>query len=364
MRIAQIAPIWETIPPRFYGGTELVVNLLTEELIRMGHEVVLFAAGGSKTSARLVAGSDFPLRELPEKLPQYADQAHSLYPGSQISAFYELKMLQHVFNMADQFDVIHNHLGFMALPFASLSKTPVVTTLHGAFKTDTLATFCETQFFKSFPTLPMVSISDYQRKPCPNLNYAGTVYHGLDVKKYYPSFTYGDKHYLAFLGRFCEEKGPHHAIRAAKETGWKLIMAGKVDCDDEQQFFKTQIEPHIDGDQIQYIGELDHPRKVALLQNAAATLCPVTWPEPFGLVLIESLACGTPVLAMRHGSIPEIIAHGQTGFVSDTVEELISHIRQIPQIDRRICRSHVETRFSVQRMTSDYVAIYQQLAAA
>jgi glycosyltransferase involved in cell wall biosynthesis len=363
MRIAQLAPLWETVPPRYYGGTELVVHLLTEELVRRGHEVTLFAANPSQTTAKLVACSKVPLRELTKSMPAYNKLNNpSVYPGSQTSIYYELEMMTNVFLQADQFDVIHNHLGFVGLPFARLSSTPMVTTLHGALKPETMLQQIERQFFESFATLPFVSISDEQRRPCPQLNYVGTVYHGLDTSVYNPSYTSTDKTYLAFLGRFCSDKGPHHAIRIARETGLKLIMAGKIDIQDEKAFFEQEIAPYIDGDQITYIGELNHPQKVELLRNAAATLCPVQWPEPFGLVLVESMACGTPVLALRNGSIPEIVSQGKTGFVADTVEELIAYIPEIPDIDRRLCRRHVEQYFSVQRMTQDYLQIYQRLS--
>lgn len=363
MRIAQLAPLWETVPPRSYGGTELVVHLLTEELVKQGHEVVLFAAKASQTSAKLEVCSHYPLRELWEKHPEYImDEQISMYPGSPLSIFSELRLLEKVFSQANCFDVIHNHLGFVTLPFANLVETPVVTTLHGAFQARNLYECREQKYFEEYSNLPFVSISDYQRRPCPQLNYVGTVYHGLDVKRYEPSFTYSDKGYLAFLGRFCKDKGPHHAIKVAKETGWRLIMAGKVDCADEKEFFQNEIVPHIDNDQIQYIGELNHRQKVDLLQGAAATLCPVTWPEPFGLVLIESMACGTPVIALRNGSIPEIIRHGETGFVMDTVEELTQVMGNIGEIDRRVCRHHVESHFSMQQMTNEYLEIYKTLS--
>ncbi len=342
MRIAQIAPLWESVPPKTYGGTELVVHLISEELIRRGHEVTLFASGDSETQGNLCTCVDTSLRNIQDQSPMPP-------------IMYELRLLEQVFSQADQFDVIHNHLGFQALPFACLTQTPVLTTLHGVFEPPPIR-----QFIDYYQDQGFVSISDYQRKPMPGLNYLATVYHGIILDQYLPAYDYTNKNYLAFLGRFSIEKGPHHAIHAAKETGWTLIMAGKVDAVDED-YFKSEIAPHIDGKQIQYIGEVNHLQKVNLLRHAAATLCPVTWPEPFGLVLIESMACGTPVIAMRNGSIPEVIAHGETGYVVDSYEAFVAAIAKIPQIDRRICRDYVESRFSVERMVDDYLALYHSL---
>ncbi len=362
MRIAQLAPLWETIPPVSYGGTELVVSLLTEALVKLGHEVVLFAASPSKTQAEFQACSQYPLRELSSKV-SFLHSPHSVstYPGSSLSVYYELQLLDKVFSQADGFDVIHNHLGFITLPCAGLTKTPVVTTLHGAFRGHTLRDYVEQNYFMSYSHLPFVSISHDQRKLCPTLNYVETIYHGIPIEQYQPSFEHREKGYLAFLGRFCADKGPHHAIRIAKETGWNLIMAGKVDCEDEKNFFEREIEPYVDGHQIQYVGELNHAQKVDLLKNAAATLCPVGWPEPFGLVLIESMACGTPVLALHNGAIPEIVAHEKTGFVMETVDDLVQYVSQIQHLDRRVCRNHVEKHFSVQKMVENYVNTYCRL---
>lgn len=357
MRIAQVAPLWETVPPKSYGGTELVIYLLVEALIQQGHEVTLFAAEGSQTHAKLQACSPCPIRELPSRLNK-VNNASSLYPGGLISIFYEMQLWQNVFNLADQFDIIHNHLGFLIFPFAHYIDTPIVTTLHGEIKTDSVYHWAEKNFLESYTDMPLVSISQAQRESAPHLNYQATVYHGLNVDAYQPSFSGADKDYLVFLGRFCEDKGPHHAIRIAKETGWKLILAGKVDSLEEQVFFEQEIRPHLDQ-QICYIGEVNHPQKVNLLRNARATLCPIQWREPFGLVLIESLACGTPVLALNHGSVPELLVDGKTGFIRNTVEDLIQKVSCLDQIDRHMCRQHVVTHFSVQKMTQSYEDVYQ-----
>lgn len=342
MRIAQIAPLWEPVPPRTYGGSELVVHLLTEELVRLGHEVTLFASGDSVTQARLISTIPRSLRGDAVQMP----------------FFQELRLLEKVFAQSEQFDVIHNHLGPTALPFASLTSVPVVTTLHNALKYKNLQ-----DFFKNYAHLPYVSISHYQQTLCQKLNYISNVYHGINIKQFTPSLTVGDKKYLAFLGRFSAEKGPHHAIRVAKETGWPLIMAGKVEVMDKD-FFKEEIEPQIDGQQIQFIGEVDHLQKVELLRNAAATLFPVTWPEPFGLVLVESLACGTPVLALRDGSIPEILRPGITGFIGESIEDLIEYAGRIGEIDRRVCHYDAAHRFAMERMAQDYLEVYNIIAKA
>jgi glycosyltransferase involved in cell wall biosynthesis len=339
MRIAQVAPLWEPVPPKKYGGTELVVHLLTEELVRLGHDVTLFASGDSITSARLVSATEGGYR----------------LNKMQNCNFHDLRIIEQVMLHSNEFDIIHNHLGPQLFPFASLMAPPLLTTQHNAFKPKSYR-----ECYQLYPRLPIISISDYQRNGCPELHYAATIYHGLALKTFTPSYTYEDKHYLVFLGRFSQEKGPHHAIRVARETGWKLIMAGKIDrCDLE--FYREHVEPQIDGEQIQFVGEVDHAQKVALMRNAAVTLCPITWPEPFGLVIAESMACGTPVLAMRNGSVPELIEHGRSGFIADTVEEMIGHVSRIPEIDRRYCRDYAESRFSVERMTEDYLKVYEWL---
>jgi glycosyltransferase involved in cell wall biosynthesis len=351
MRIAQIAPLWESVPPKTYGGTELVVHLLTEELVRRGHEVTLFASGDSQTAARLHACSRSSLRQM-------QDELHLDKNPLPVVAF-ETRLLEQVFSRADEFEIIHNHMGMEALPMACFTQTPVLSTLHGVFEPPPMR-----EFIQHYRDLPYVSISNFQRRPCPMLNYVATIYHGIPLEHFNPSLTFHDKDYLAFLGRFSLEKGPHHAIRIAKETGWKLVLAGKIDPIDksDQEYFTREIEPHLDGKQIRYIGEVDHKQKVELLRNAAATLCPVTWPEPFGLVLIESMACGTPVFALRNGSIPEVIAHGQAGYVADSVDELVQALANLGQYDRRNCRYYVESRFSVSRMVDDYLKVYKMLA--
>jgi glycosyltransferase involved in cell wall biosynthesis len=348
MRIAQVAPLWESVPPRTYGGSELVVYLLTEELVRRGHEVTLFAAGGTQTSANLVTCCPSPLREMEERIAK--DKTHCTVMS------YELQMLQTVFNRASDFDIIHNHVGFQPLPFAEFVSTPMVTTLHNALEPLPVREL----FFRN-AHLPYISISDYQQQLWPELNYAATIYHGIDLSTFNPSFDHEGKDYLVFLGRLSPEKGPHHAIQAALALDMPLIMAGKIDRVD-RAYYDREIAPLVDGEKIKYIGEVNHAQKVELLRHAAATLCPIEWPEPFGLVMIESMACGTPVFALRDGSVPEVINHGVTGYVANSVQELIDALRQYKRYDRRKVRQMAEQRFSVQRMVDDHLKLYTALA--
>jgi len=339
MRIAQIAPLWERVPPPAYGGIELVVSLLTDELVRRGHEVTLFASGDSITLAKLESVHPRALR---------------LDPSVKEYGIYEMLELSHVYEQAQDFDIIHSHMGCAALPYAKLVKTPTIHTLHGIFTPDNekLFTYAKEQ--------PYVSISDSQREARLGLNCLKTVYNGIDANshKFYPQPD--EPPYLAFLGRMSPEKGPHNAIAIAKAVGLPLKMAGKIDLVD-REYFAQEIEPHIDGSQIQYTGEANHFQKNQLMGRAIATLFPITWREPFGLVMVESLAAGTPVIAMRLGSTPEVIEHGKTGFLCNNVVEGIEAVRRITEIDRHDCRLEVSNRFSVKQMTDSYEAVYQQI---
>lgn len=341
MRIAQVAPLWERVPPPAYGGIELVVSLLSDELVQRGHDVTLFASGDSVTLA---------------KLDSVHPRALRLDPTIKEYSIYEMLQLSQVYERADEFDVIHSHMGCSALPYCKLVKTPTVHTLHGVFTPDNrkMYTYAKRQ--------PYVSISNTQREPGLGLNCVATVYNGIDVSshKFFPQPD--EPAYLAFLGRMSPEKGPHHAISIAKAVGLPLKMAGKVDVVDVE-YFETQIKPHIDGEQIQFLGEANHHQKNNLMGRAVATLFPITWREPFGLVMVESMAAGTPVVAMRLGAAAEVIAHGKTGFLCDTVEECIAATRNVAQIDRLACREHVSNYFSVQQMVNGYEAVYQQALA-
>ncbi len=347
MRIAQIAPLWELVPPRAYGGTELVAHLLTEGLVQRGHEVTLFAVAGSQTSGTLRAYAPQPLRELEETIIK--DKTHCTVMAS------ELNMLGDVFLEAERYDVIHNHMGFQALPFVNFVDTPVVTTLHNALSPEPVREL----FFKNAHQ-HYISISRYQQQLWPELQYAATIYHGIDLTRFAPKFALSGEPYLAFLGRLSPEKGPLQAIQVAQALGMKLLLAGKIDRVD-RTFYESVLASQIDGTQIAYIGELGHTAKVEFLRNAVACMFPVQWAEPFGLVMIEAMACGTPVFALRNGSVPEVIDHGVSGYVADGLEELISAVRNYAHFDRRLVRQKAEERFSAQRMVVEHERLYQRL---
>lgn len=341
MRIAQVAPLWERVPPPGYGGVELVVGLLTDELVRRGHEVTLFATGDSLTLAKLEAVHPQAIR-LDADVREY--QA------------YETLQLGRVYERAQEFDVIHSHMGYPVIPCANLVKTPTVHTLHGTFTPDNEKAFSYGRH-QAF-----VSISDAQRETRLGLNYVATVYNGIDTAAH--EFYAEPDHppYLAFLGRMSPEKGPHLAIEIAKRVGLPLKMAGKIDAVDVD-YFESQIKPHLDSEQVEYLGEAGHLEKNLLFGKALATLFPITWREPFGLVMIESMVAGTPVIAMRMGSTPEVIADGKTGFLCDTVEDCVAAIARLPQIDRQACRDHVEQHFSITSMVDGYEAAYRRVLA-
>ena len=339
MKIAQIAPLWERVPPPAYGGIELVVGLLTDELVRRGHEVTLFASGDSLTLAKLVSVHPRALR---------------LDPTIRDSSIYEFLQLASVYEKAADFDIIHSHMGVATLTSANLVTTPTVHTLHGIFTPD------NEKIFQHCRKQPYIAISNSQREPRLELNYVDTVYNGIDVSSYefYPQPI--EPSYLAFLGRMSPEKGPHLAIEIAQKTGRKLKLAGKVDLID-LEYFDQKIKPYIDGKQIEYLGEANHLQKNALMGGAYATLFPITWREPFGLVMVESMASGTPVIAMRMGSAEEVIGNGKTGFLCDNIEECINSIDKIDSLNRYACRQYVEENFSVRQMTDGYEAVYQKV---
>lgn len=341
MRIAQISSLSERVPPKTYGGTELVVSLLTDELVLRGHNVTLFASGDSITLAKLKSVHPRSLRQ---------DSIVKEY------GVYEALELSQVYGRAREFDIIHSHIGCAALPYAKSVKTPTVHTLHGIFTPDNEKLFAHAKH------QPYISISHSQREPRLGLNYVATVYNGIDVNSYqfYPQPD--ELPYLAFLGRFSPEKGPHHAIEIAKRTGWRLKMAGKVDVVDEG-YFKTEIKPYIDGKQIEFLGEINYTQKNLLLGGAVATLFPITWREPFGLVMVESMACGTPVVAMSIGSTPEVMAHGKSGFLCHTINECVDAVTKISRLDRRTCHQHVKQNFSVKSMVDGYERVYHQTLA-
>ena len=338
MKIAQVAPLWESVPPKLYGGTERIVSYITEELVRMGHDVTLFASGDSETAARLEA---------------VCPQALRLNTGI-FNRDAPMTMLQErSLGATGDFDAIHSHLDFLGFPLARRNPLPVVTTLHGRLDLPELQ-----PVFREYADMPLVSISDAQRQPLPWANWHATIYHGLPRNLY--SFHPQPQQYLAFLGRISPEKRPDHAIELAKRTGIPLRMAAKVDPAD-LQYYLAEIEPLLDHPLIEFIGEISDEEKDNFLGNALALVCPYDWPEPFGLVLIEALACGTPVLAYRRGAIPEIIDNGVTGYVSQNLSEMAEAVGRLSEIDRRRCRGAFEERFTVDRMAHNYVALYKRI---
>ena len=343
MRIAQVAPLWERVPPPAYGGTELVVSRLVDGLVRRGHDVTLFATADSNTLGNLVPGAPNALRIAGVTPNEYN--------------IYDLMQLSRVIEQANQFDIVHFHVDASALPIANLLKVPCVHTIHG------ILTPLVEQLFVQNRHQNFISISNSQRRNDLSLNYVGTVYNGIDPDTYVFHEKPSDPPYLAFLGRMSPEKGPHLAIEIAKRSGWHLKMAGKVDRADVE-FYKTQVEPLIDGEQIVYLGEANHQEKSVIMGGAVATLCPLTWREPFGLVMTESMVCGTPVIAIALGSAPELIVDGKTGFLCKDVDECVAALDRIGEIDRQACRDHVEQNFSSRNMIEGYETIYRNLLDA
>lgn len=340
MRIAQVAPLIESVPPKFYGGTERVVHYLTEELVRRGHEVVLFASGDSSTSACLHPVCECALR---------------LDPGCADAMPYQLILIEKVLQEADSFDLIHFHDGMFHFPSFRRHPTPTLTTLHGRLDIrDYIAVLRE------FSEFPFVSISNSQRVPAPWLNWRGTIYHGLPPDLL--TFHSGPGRYLAFLGRICPEKGPDRAIRIARETGIELKIAAKVDAVD-RDYFEAVIEPMLDTPLVEFVGEISEGEKSAFLGNALALLFPIDWPEPFGLAMIEAMACGTPVVAYRAGSVPEVIDEAESGFVVDDFRAAVLAVDKAARLDRHRVRRVFDTRFTASRMTEDYMTVYQKLLA-
>jgi glycosyltransferase involved in cell wall biosynthesis len=337
MRIAQVAPLIEAVPPQFYGGTERVVSYLTEELVRMGHEVTLFASGDSRTAARLVAGVPKALR----------------LAGIHAAEPYHLLLADQVLERAPEFDVVHFHLDYLHLPLARRASVAAVTTMHGRLDLPEVEAV-----FRRFDDAPIVSISDAQREPLPVANWVATVHHGLprDLHGFRP--RPGD--YLAFLGRISPEKGIDAAVEIARRAGVRLRIAAKVDRAD-REYFEGRIAKLLAQPEVEYVGEIGDADKGEFLGNAIGLLFPVDWPEPFGLVMIEAMACGTPVIAFRRGSVPEVIDDGVTGFVVDDVPSAVGAVRRLGSIDRRHCRDEFERRFSAERMARDYLAVYARL---
>jgi glycosyltransferase involved in cell wall biosynthesis len=341
MRIAQVAPLYESVPPKLYGGTERIVSYLTEELVRQEQDVTLFASGDSVTKARLVPVTEQALRLEGERI---------LDPIA-----HHVRLIELALRDADQFEILHFHLDHLHFPLVRRTPTPCLTTLHGRLDIPDLA-----PLFQEFSEMSVVSISNSQRTPLSWLNWRGTVYHGLPEDLY--DFSESPEDYLAFLGRICPEKGVDKAIEIAEKTRRKLKIAAKVDPAD-QEYFSKEIKPLLDQGFIEFVGEIGEGEKGEFLGKAAALLFPIDWPEPFGLVMIESLACGTPVIAFHNGSVPEIVENGLTGFVVSDVNEAASAVERLSTLSRRTCRKTFEQRFSVKRMAGDYLDIYRQLVS-
>lgn len=344
MRIAQIAPLMESVPPRLYGGTERIVSWLTEELVRQGHDVTLFASGDSITSANLVSCTPEAIR-LSETMRDYLPHT--------------FMMTDKAHRLARSFDILHFHIDMFHFPLFRTTPSRTLTTLHGRQDLPDLW-----PFYRAFPEMPLVSISDAQRAPISDATFAGTVLHGLPANLHAPGYDPRGG-YLAFLGRISPEKRPDRAIKIARALGMPLKIAAKVDKAD-QKYFEREIKPLLDeGSNVEFVGEVDERGKTKFLSEARALLFPIEWPEPFGLVMIEAMACGTPVLAFRHGSVPEVIDHGVTGMIVSSMEEAIEAAPRLLALDRRKVRRRFEERFTAERMARDYVELYtRQIALA
>ncbi len=339
MKIAQIAPLMESIPPRWYGGTERIVSYLTEELVELGHDVTLFASGDSATSARLQACVPSALR--------LDDSVSDVIP-------HHLLLLDRVWRAASRFDILHFHIDYLHFPLFRPISDRVVTTLHGRQDLADLK-----PVYREFAEMKLVSISNNQRKPLPDANFVATIPHGLPLDLLRPTFAPRGG-YLAFLGRITPEKGPDRAIEIAKAAHMPLKIAAKVDAADAD-YHREHIEPLLAGSDVEFIGEIGDDKKSEFLGNAAALLFPIDWPEPFGLVMIEAMACGTPVIAFNCGSVPEIIEDGVTGYVVRSVEQALEKLPQALALDRKRIRAEFERRFSARRMAQDYVALYRSI---
>jgi len=337
MKIAQIAPLYEAVPPKLYGGTERVVSFLTEELVAMGHDVTLFASGDSVTSAKLEAA-------WPQALRLDKSIRDTMAP--------QMLLMEHVFEMAGQFDILHFHVDYFPASLFARQATPFITTLHGRLDLPELR-----PVYAGLPAQNLVSISNSQRTPLREANFIATVLHGLPVNLLMPSPV--EPSYVAFLGRICPEKRPDRAIRIAHGAGEKLKLAAKVDKVD-LEYFTTTIEPML-GPDAEMIGEINDAAKSTYLSGAKALLMPIDWPEPFGLVMIEAMACGTPVIAFNHGSVPEVIEDGVTGFIVSNEAEAIEALKNIGQLDRNAIRARFEERFTARRMAEDYLETYESL---
>ncbi|MDI3308589.1 MAG: glycosyltransferase family 4 protein [Acetobacteraceae bacterium] len=341
MRIAQVAPLAEAVPPLLYGGTERIVSYLTEELVALGHDVTLFASGDSRTDARLEA---------------IVPRAVRLDPSVRDALAPNVLMLTRVLERLSEFDIVHFHIDHLHLPVMRSAGVPFLTTLHGRLDLPEIE-----PLFRAYPEAPFVSISDSQRRPLHFANWIGTVHHGLPERLLRPSLRHSG--YLAFLGRISPEKGPEAAIRIARAAGMPLRIAAKVDQAD-REYFETVVRPMLDQPGVEFVGEIAEAEKSDFLGGAAALLFPIQWPEPFGLVMIEAMACGTPVIAFNRGSVPEVLEDGVTGFVVEDETGALAALHRLDRLDRATIRQRFEARFTARRMAEDYLALYRRLARA
>lgn len=339
----------QSVPPVKYGGTERIVATLAEELVAMGHDVTLYASGDSNTPAKLFACTPKAVLSSSESKNSSIRQALNLQGLA--------NAVQHI--AKTNYHIVHNHAGWQFLLFENLLRSPVVTTLHNTIDKASTLFPAEYPMYNALRGSKLVSISDAQRTQSPKLNYVATIYHGVDPAGF--TFNATPKDYLVFLGRIHPTKGPEQAIAIAKKTGHKLILAARLDPP-EADYYEKKIKPFVDGKQIVYLGEIGQNEKVALLKDAKALLSPLAWDEPFGMVYIEAMACGTPVIAIGRGSVPEIIKDGKTGFVCADEDEMATHVADIIKLDRHACRRHVEQLFSARRMAEDYLDLYKKLA--
>ncbi len=336
MKIAQIAPLWIPVPPYTYGGIELMVSLLTEELVKRGHEVTLFSTGDSKTKARLI-----PI------WPKSLWRAKLLAPHAVFSLMYEK-----IFEMRNEFDIIHDHCEFYTASYSKFLNCPVVSTIHHPLYEEMII------LFKKFHNINYVAISKNQRKSAPGVNFVETIYHGLPLKKY--PFRETPQNYLLWLSKITPQKGLAEAIDVAKKSGEKLIISGIVPKED-QDYFEYRIQPMIDGKQIQFVGAANFEKKIELFKNAKAFLYPIRRSEPFGLVVIESMACGTPVIAYKEGAMPELIKDGKTGFLVNSQEEMVNALKKVKNIKRIDCRRQAERKFGLGKMVNRYENLYRTI---
>lgn len=344
MKIAEVAPLFEAVPPRCYGGSERVVANLSEGLSKLGHDVTIFCSGDSSSDLGATINPITP-KALSAVTGDERDFEYDW--ASHYQLFHKVAERQH------DFDIIHFHTNFFHFPFLSLFQTPVVTTVH--FRLDRPELF---PLYRRFQSYPFISISNSQRAPLPSANWVRTVYHGLSSERF--PFGDGSDGYAVFLGRLSPVKGPDKAIEISKKAGLKLKIAAKIN-EWEQDYFVQKIKPHIDGDNVEYLGTVNEQEKKDLLSKASVLLFPINWPEPFGLVMIEAMACGTPVIAFNHGSVPEVVDDGITGFVVNSVQEAVAAIKKLPSLDRRTVRSRFEKRFSAHQMARDYVDAYEEV---